>query len=151
MTVRTSIVLLMSCGMLVAVYQVKENCTTYGSGPFGDCQIFSWRSWGSCTGVCGHQKRSRERVFCCSKDVHPHNLENCLEHCNFSKDFESYQNQTCIVCEHGGTSSPLAFTCKCTPNYKGDCCQGRKQFGRFFQTTSSFFLNIDVLFKSLLF
>lgn len=150
MTVRTSLVLLMSCGMLVAVYQVKENCRTYGSGPFGDCQIFSWRSWGSCTGVCGHQKRSRERVFCCSKDVHPHNLENCLKHCNFSKDFESYQNQTCIVCEHGGTSSLLAFTCKCTPNYKGDCCQGKKQFGRVFQTTS-FFFNIDVLFKKFTF
>lgn len=125
MTARISLVLLVSCGIIVAGYQVKENCGKNGSE---DCHIFSWRSWGSCNGVCGHQTRSRERVFCCSLDVHPHDLENCLAHCNFTNNFESHQNQTCIVCEHGDMLSSLTSTCKCGSHFKGDCCQGRKHF-----------------------
>lgn len=57
-----------------------EKCKPDG---YDDCYIFPWRSWGSCTGNCGHQKQNRKRFFCCRVDKIPHNLENCLKQCNF--------------------------------------------------------------------
>lgn len=90
-----------------------------------DCYIFPWRSWGSCTGNCGHQKQNRERFFCCKNDVIPHNLENCLQHCNFSNDFETVHNRTCRVCENGGSVLLASSPCICSSRYNGDCCEGR--------------------------
>lgn len=116
MAVRLLSFLLRSYGMLVKASAIQEH----------NCLIFSWRSWGSCNGVCGHQIRSRGRVFCCNKSVQPHTIENCIEHCDFSSDCETLRNQTCtsIVCEHGATLSSLAYTCKCSLHHKGDYCQG---------------------------
>lgn len=99
-----------------------EQCKLDGSD---ECHIFTWRSWESCNGVCGHQKQIRERVFCCSSNVTPHNIDNCLKHCNFSHNFERLQNKTCRVCEHGGKLISVSSPCKCSLRYKGDCCQGR--------------------------
>lgn len=99
-----------------------EQCKSDGSD---DCHIFPWRSWESCNGACGHQNRRREQVFCCSANVYPHNIDNCLKHCNFSNNFERFQNKTCRVCEHGGTLLSVSSPCKCSLLYKGDCCQGR--------------------------
>lgn len=97
-----------------------EQCKPDG---YDDCYIFPWRSWGSCTGNCGHQKQNRKRFFCCR--VIPHNLENCLKHCNFSNAFEKFQNQTCLVCKNGGTVLSASSPCVCGSRYKGDCCEGR--------------------------
>lgn len=99
-----------------------EQCKPDG---YDDCYIFPWRSWGSCTGNCGHQKQNRKRFFCCRVDVIPHNLENCLKHCNFSNAFETFQNQTCLVCKNGGTVLSASSPCVCGSRYKGDCCEGR--------------------------
>lgn len=92
---------------------------------YSDCHIFSWRSWGSCTGNCGHQKQNRERFFCCDDSVIPHTLEKCLQHCNFSNAFEYLQNQQCRVCENGGTMLLASSPCMCNSWHKGDCCEGR--------------------------
>lgn len=99
-----------------------EKCKPDG---YDDCYIFPWRSWGSCTGNCGHQKQNRKRFFCCRVDAIPHNLENCLKHCNFSNAFETFQNQTCPVCKNGGTVLSASSPCVCGSRYKGDCCEGR--------------------------
>lgn len=96
---------------------VSSPCRDDGSD---ECHFFSWESWSICNGYCGHQKQSRERKFCCS--VKPVSLENCLTHCNFHYS-DRLQNQSCRICENGGTvlSSSL---CQCTTWYKGGCCQG---------------------------
>lgn len=106
-----------------------EQCKLDGSE---DCHIFTWRSWGSCNGVCGHQKQQRERVFCCDANLKPHNIDNCLKHCNLLSNFERFQNKTCRVCEHNGTLISVSSPCKCSLRYKGDCCQGRNNFSVFF-------------------
>lgn len=100
----------------------NEHCVFDGSD---DCHVFPWRSWGSCIGVCGHQKQSRERVFCCDANVIPHDIEHCLQHCRFNNDFERLQNKTCRVCENGGTFSSISSSCICGPRYTGGCCQGK--------------------------
>lgn len=102
-----------------------EQCKPDGSD---DCYIFPWRSWGSCTGICGHQKQNRERFFCCKDNVIPHNLENCLEHCNFSNAFKTVHNRICRVCENGGTVLSASSPCICGSRYKGDCCEGRNNY-----------------------
>lgn len=89
-----------------------------------DCHVFPWRSWGRCTGACGHQKRTRRRVFCCNAKE-PRNVENCLHYCNFPDTFETLQNQSCRFCENGGTVLSASSSCICSLRYKGDCCEGR--------------------------
>ena len=88
-----------------------------------ECQIFNWRPWGLCNGTCGHQRQIRERLMCCNASVIPHDIPTCLKHCK-SESFELSQNQTCRVCENGGTSVSVSSPCKCTPRYEGACCQG---------------------------
>lgn len=34
-----------------------------GSTAVDDCHVLSWSSWGSCSGTCGNQTRTRERLF----------------------------------------------------------------------------------------
>lgn len=107
---------------LISITKTDERCNPDGSD---DCHVFPWRSWGSCIGICGHQKQSRERVFRCNARVQPHDVEHCLQHCGFPYDFETLQNKTCLVCENGGTLSSISSSCICGPRYIGDCYQGR--------------------------
>lgn len=139
----------MSCEMLVAVYQVKENCRTDGSGHFGDCQIFSWRSWGSCNGVCLNQKRSRERVFCCSKDVHPHNLENCLNIAIFPKILNRIKTKRVLFVSMVEHHLPLHLHVNVHRNTKRTVVKVGNNFEFFFKQL--LFFNIDFLSKRLLF
>lgn len=107
---------------LISQAKNEEHCALDGSD---DCQIFDWRPWGSCIGICGHQKQSRERVFCCDANVIPHDIKHCLQHCHFPNNFERLQNKTCRVCENGGTFSSISSSCICGPRYTGGCCQGK--------------------------
>lgn len=118
---RVILFLVISCSALLTVVTI-EQCKSDGSD---DCVVFPWRSWGSCTGNCGHQKQNRKRFFCCNVNVRPHNLENCLLYCNLSNAFETFQNQTCRVCKNGGTVLSASSPCVCGSQYKGDCCEGK--------------------------
>lgn len=89
-----------------------------------DCDVFSWSSWGSCSGTCGHQKQNRGRTFCCSEAVKPWNWENCLQHCNLPNTFEYLQTKRCRVCKKKKLLS-VSYPCICSSRYKGDCCEGR--------------------------
>eukprot|EP00105_Crassostrea_gigas_P035823 XP_019919971.1 PREDICTED: delta-like protein 4 isoform X1 [Crassostrea gigas] len=105
---------------LISQAKNEEHCALDGSD---DCHIFDWRPWGSCIGICGHQKQSRERVFCCDANVIPHDIKHCLQHCHFPNNFERLQNKTCRVCENGGTFSSISSSCICGPRFTGGCCQ----------------------------
>lgn len=93
-------------------------------GSIAECDFRSWESWSICNGYCGHQKQSRERMFYCF--LKPASLENCLKYCKFTNS-DRLQNQSCRICENGGTvlSSSL---CQCTTWYKGGCCQGMNYY-----------------------
>ena len=95
-----------------------ENCTS------NDCHVFDWLSWSVCVGNCGSQSQYRERHMCCDDEVRPHNLENCLKHCNLDSDFELNDTQNCRICENDGTLHRLS--CSCDVNHQGDCCLGEK-------------------------
>ena len=59
------------------------------------------------------------------KSCLPHTVENCLLHCNLSRDFPVKQNQSCRLCQNNGTLVSVSAACVCTPRYKGGCCQGK--------------------------
>ena len=104
---------------------VKSTSETCNPNNADDCRLFTWRAWESCLGKCGNQSQTRQRVFCCNSKVLPHTVENCLLHCNLSRDFPVKQNQSCRVCQNNGTLVSVSAACVCTPRYKGGCCQGK--------------------------
>ena len=95
------------------------NCTS------NDCHVFDWLPWSVCVGDCGSQSQYRERRMCCDDKVKPHDVENCLKHCNLDPDFPLNDTQNCRICENGGTLNILS--CTCDVHHHGDCCQGKKR------------------------
>lgn len=110
------------CLSLTIVKTATETCNQNNSD---DCHFFNWRPWGSCIGKCGYQNQTRERFFCCNSEVIPHTVENCLLHCNLSRQYPTKESKTCRICLNGGTLHSVSTPCGCSPKFKGDCCQGK--------------------------
>lgn len=61
-----------------------------------DCKVLNWESWSVCSGICGSQSQKRVRHMCCDDNVKPQTLKNCLEHCNFTANFQLTLSMPCV-------------------------------------------------------
>ena len=83
--------------------------------------------------------------MCCDDEVRPHDLENCLKHCNLDSNFELNVTKNCRTYENGGTLHILS--CTCDVHHQGDCCQGKMRIFFVFVNAVKDQVNLSV-FKS---
>ena len=92
---------------------------------YSACQTEEWSKWFPCEPSCGGERR-REKYLCCESTIVPHILENCLKHCNITKnwwDLNAVEIQSCTkTCVHG-SYNPSHNNCTCFTGYIGSCCE----------------------------
>ena len=94
-----------------------------------ECDRTEWIPWSNCgvtRGGC-----SRRRDLCCSGNVTPFTLENCLKYCNITEIWwwaNSYKQNTCETSCIQRLDNSTYYQCKCSPDNSSYSCKRGETF-----------------------
>lgn len=104
------------------ILSIAKECFTECPGGVSLCEWTEWKSWDSCSNICGTNELSfRDRSLCCREDWIVD--DTCEQSCG--KTFEGYSDMKYCgnFCYNGGYFN---FACFCKDRFYGTCCEQRE-------------------------